>query len=307
MVELEEGIRRITFPLPFALDHVHCYLLRTRGGYTLVDTGLGTRDPAARWLPLLDGLDAPLERVVVTHMHPDHVGGAGDVAALTGVPVVQGREDFAQCVDAWGPSRLPGRLAAHWLANGMPAAEVENVVEDSTRLAQAIHWAESPDLVDPGADIDGWTVEMLRGHADGHIVLLRDGILIAGDTILSGITPTIGLYPNARPDPLGDYFETLDRIEQLAPRVAYTGHKDAIGDPAGRAREIRAHHEDRLAATIGALDGESRSAYDVSLVLFEQALSPVDRRFAVAESLAHLERLVGSGTALRADGGYVRA
>jgi glyoxylase-like metal-dependent hydrolase (beta-lactamase superfamily II) len=307
LLELEEGIRRITFPLPFALDHVHCYLLETSGGVTLVDTGLGTRDPEARWRPILDALDEPLERIVVTHMHPDHVGGAGDIARLAGAPVTQGREDFRQCLDAWGPGRSPDRLAAHWVANGMPPAEVETVVAETTRLAEAIHWAEAPELVDAGDEIDGWSVEVLRGHADGHIVLVRDGVLIAGDTILSGITPAIGLYPKARPDPLGDYLATLDRIEELAPRVAYAGHKDVIDDPAGRAREIRAHHEERLESTLAALDRSPRTAYDVSLVLFSQTLSPVERRFAVAESLAHLERLVVCGLALRADAGYVRA
>ena len=69
-------------------------------------------------------------------------------------------------------------------------------------------------------------------------MLLRDGVLIAGDTILTGITPAIGLYPRSRPDPLGDYFGTLARIEDLDPRVAYSGHKDAIAAPALRAREI---------------------------------------------------------------------
>ncbi|HEY7397546.1 MAG TPA: MBL fold metallo-hydrolase [Gaiellaceae bacterium] len=307
MLELGEGIRRVTLPLPFGLDHVHCYLLPTSNGFTLVDTGLGTRDPEARWRPVLDALDAPVERIVVTHMHPDHVGGARDVAALTGAPVVQGREDYAQCLDAWGPGRSPTRMAAHWVANGMPESVVGSVVAESSRLADAIHWAESPQLVEPGDEIDGWRVELLRGHADGHIVLVRDGVLIAGDTILSGITPTIGLYPNARPDPLGDYLVTLERIEQLAPRIAYAGHKDVILDPAGRAREIRAHHEERLEATAAALDGDPRTAYDVSLVLFVQALSAVERRFAVAESLAHLERLVSSGEAERDGGGYVRA
>jgi glyoxylase-like metal-dependent hydrolase (beta-lactamase superfamily II) len=240
-------------------------------------------------------------------MHPDHVGGARDVATLTGAPVAQGREDFAQCREVWGPGRSPERFAAHWRANGMPASEVETLVGDTSWLADAIHWAESPQLLDPGDEIDGWRVELLRGHADGHIVLVRDGVLIAGDTILDGITPTIGLYPKSRPDPLADYFETLDRIEQLAPRVAYTGHKDAIVDPARRAREIRAHHAERLDATVAALDGDPRTAYDVSHVLFAHALSPAERRFALAESLAHLEWLVGSGAALRADGGYVRA
>ena len=307
MVELEEGIRRVTFPLPFGLDHVHCYLLRTSGGYTLVDTGLGTREPEARWRPILDQLDAPLERIVVTHMHPDHVGGARDIATLSGAPVAQGREDYRQCLDAWGPGRSPDRFAQHWVANGMPASEVDGVVRDSARLVQAIHWADSPQLLDPGDEVDGWTVELLRGHADGHIVLHRDGVLIAGDTILGGITPTIGLYPNSRPDPLADYLVTLGRIEQLSPRVAYAGHKDVIADPAGRAREIRAHHEERLDAAIAALDGEPQTAYDVSLALFAQELSPPERRFAVAESLAHLEWLVGTGAAAREATGYVRA
>jgi glyoxylase-like metal-dependent hydrolase (beta-lactamase superfamily II) len=308
VVELEEGIRRITLPLPFGLDHVHCYLLRTEaGGWMLVDTGLGTRDPESRWQPVVDELDAPIERIVVTHLHPDHVGGARDVAPLTGAPVVQGREDYAQCVDTWGPGRSPERLAAHWVANGLPQVDVDDVVRDSNRLAQAIHWSESPQLVDAGDELDGWRIEVLRGHADGHIVLIRDDVLIAGDTVLGGITPTIGLYPNSRPDPLGDYFETLRRIEELAPRVAYPGHRDPIHDPASRAREIRAHHEHRLDAALGALDGAPLTAYDVSLRLFAQRLSPPERRFAIAESLAHLERLRAEGAVERAGSGYLRA
>jgi glyoxylase-like metal-dependent hydrolase (beta-lactamase superfamily II) len=307
MVELEQGIRRVTFPLPFGLDHVHCYLLRVDDGWMLVDTGLGTRTPAERWRPVLDALDAPLSRIVVTHLHPDHVGGARDIAELSGAPVAEGREDYAQCVAVWGPGRSGERLASYWVANGLPGSEVESVVAESARLADAVHWAESPQLLDAGDDVDGWRVEVLRGHADGHIVLVRDDVLIAGDTILAGITPTIGLYPNSRPDPLGDYLHTLARIEELEPRVAYAGHRDPIADPAARAREIRAHHDDRLGATIAALDGDPRTAYDVSLELFAQVLSPAERRFAIAESLAHLEHLVAVGAAARTGTGYVQA
>jgi glyoxylase-like metal-dependent hydrolase (beta-lactamase superfamily II) len=136
-------------------------------------------------------------------------------------------------------------------------------------------------------------------------VLLRDGLMIAGDTILGGITPAIGLYPNSRPDPLGDYLETLARIEELAPRVAYAGHKDPILDPAGRACEIAAHHADRLDRTQAALHERPLNAYEVSLSLFESDLSVTLRRFATAEALAHLERLVFAGRAGRVDGGYV--
>jgi glyoxylase-like metal-dependent hydrolase (beta-lactamase superfamily II) len=305
MDEVEHGVRRVTFDLPFGIDHVHCYLLRSStGGWTLVDTGLGSRDPESRWGPVLDALDAPVERIVVTHMHPDHVGGATDVARLTGAPVFQGREDHAQCVEAWG-RRDPERWAAYWAGHGLPASHVEELAHESDRLVAAVHWPHDPELLDAGDEIDGWRVEVLRGHADGHIVLVRDGVMIAGDVVLNGITPTIGLYPNSRPDPLGDYLDTLDRVEKLALRVAYTGHRDPVAHPAGRAREIRAHHVERLAATELALHDEPSSAYEISLELFGAELSITLRRFATAEALAHLERLVREGRAERAGSGYV--
>jgi glyoxylase-like metal-dependent hydrolase (beta-lactamase superfamily II) len=189
----------------------------------------------------------------------------------------------------------------------VPGTEAEVHLRESVRLVDAVHWVRDPELLDHGDEIDGWRVEVLRGHADGHIVLIRDGVMIAGDTILTEITPAIGLYPRSRPDPLGDYFVTLARIDELDLRVAYAGHKDPVADPSARAREIRAHHEVRLARTVAALDGRPQKAYDVSLVLFPGDLPPSLRRFATAESLAHLERLVRDGQAAREEAGYLRA
>jgi glyoxylase-like metal-dependent hydrolase (beta-lactamase superfamily II) len=305
VVDLEEGIRRVTFSLPFGIDHVHCYFLRSStGGWILVDTGLGSRDPEQQWRPVLDALDAPVELIVVTHMHPDHVGGARDIAELTGAPVLQGREDYEQCVRAWG-EHDPGRFVEYWVSHGMPRGAVDELLRESARLVAAVHWVRDPHLLEAGDEVDGWRVEVLRGHADGHIVLLRGDVMIAGDVILAGITPTIGLYPRSRPDPLGDYLFTLDRIEQLAPSVAYPGHEEVVREPAARAREIRRHHEDRLDTTVRALGDSPRTAYEVSLAVFPVDLSPALRRFAVAETLAHLERLVRGGRAERSPGGYV--
>src|SRR2546430_13572577 len=157
MDELEPGIRRITFPLPLGIDHVHCYLLRaSTGGWILVDTGLGTRDVEERWHGVLAELTEPVEAIAVTHVHPDHVGGARDVAALTGAPVYQGREDHEQCVRAWG-TRNPERFARYWLAHGMPESSVEGLLAGSRRLpAAGPLWGHPAPLPRAGRRGGGW-------------------------------------------------------------------------------------------------------------------------------------------------------
>jgi glyoxylase-like metal-dependent hydrolase (beta-lactamase superfamily II) len=232
-------------------------------------------------------------------MHPDHVGGAEAAAAATGAPVIQGRLDYAQCEQVWGSHDWPERIADWFLLNGVPPAVAEELVDSGHVFADFVRFAWNPTIVEPGDDVAGWRVLAMPGHADGHLVLHRDGVLIAGDTLLTPITPAIGLYPKSRPDPLGDYLETLDRIAALAPRVAYSGHGEAVSDPPARCAAIASHHEDRLAQTEAALGDTPRSGYEVSHDLFGRTLPPIQRRFAVAEALSHLERLVVLGRAER--------
>ena len=302
MLELDAGIRRVTFALPLGIDHVHCYLLpASSGGWIVVDTGLGLPDAGERWARVLDELDDPVERIVITHFHPDHVGAAADLATLTGAPVHQGADDYDQCVRTWGELRNDERMPDYLRVHGVPASEVESFREEAAAFVRLVRFARDPELLAAGDRIDGWEVLHLPGHADGHLALLRDGILIAGDTLLGSITPIVGLYPDSRPDPLGDYLGSLERIAELAPRVSLAGHREVIDDPAGRARELIAHHGERLERTADALDGRPQSAYAVSFSLFPEPLSPTLRRFALAETRAHLEYLVRRDAARRLD------
>jgi glyoxylase-like metal-dependent hydrolase (beta-lactamase superfamily II) len=304
MVELEGGIRRVTFAMPLGIDHVHCYLLpASGGGWTIVDTGLGLPDAGERWSRIVERLDAPVERIVITHFHPDHVGAAADVAGLTGAPVHQGAQDYEQCVSTWGEQRIESRMPDYLREHGAPEADVESFYEEGKAFVKLVRYARDPELLMAGDDVDGWEVLHLPGHADGHLALLREGLLVAGDTLLGSISPTVGLYPDSRPDPLADYLTSLERIVELAPRIALPGHGELIDDPAGRSRELIAHHAERLQQTAAALDGQPQSAYDVSMSIFPEPLSPTLRRFALAETRAHLEYLVRRDGARRVDGG----
>jgi glyoxylase-like metal-dependent hydrolase (beta-lactamase superfamily II) len=306
--EVADGIWRATFALPLGIDHVHCYLLRSgEDGWTIVDTGLGLPEAEERWRSVLDPLGGRVDRIVVTHFHPDHVGAAAPLASLTGAPVFQGEVDYAQCVRAWGTGRSSARFLAYMREHGMPADHAESMRSEGDRLSDWVRYASDPEPLVPGEQVDGWEVLLLPGHADGHLALLRDGVLIAGDALLATISPNVGLYHDAHPDPLGDYLRSLARIVELAPRVAFAGHGPTIDDPPGRAGELISHHRERLDATRAALDGEPRTAYDVSLVLFPDPLPRGLRRFALAETRAHLEYLVHRDRAHRIADGDVTA
>jgi glyoxylase-like metal-dependent hydrolase (beta-lactamase superfamily II) len=298
-VELEPGILRLTLPLPTGPKHVHSYLLRGDDGWTLVDTGLGLMETP--WEEILAQLDGAVVRIFITHMHPDHVGGAEAAATATGAPVLQGRLDYAQCERVWGANDWPERIAEWFLLNGVPPQIAEELIESGHVFADFVRFAWNPALVEPGDEVDGWRVLATPGHADGHLCLYRDGVLIAGDHILDPITPAIGLYPQSRPDPLGDYIDSLHRVAELAPRISYGGHGGTVADPSGRALAIVAHHDGRLDKTEAALAAGPRSGYEVSHALFGSELAPIQRRFAVAEALSHLERLVVLGCASRTE------
>src|SRR5438445_5724280 len=261
--ELPGGIRRLTFPLPMGIRHVHCYLLPGSDGWTLVDTGLGLPDAEARWGPILRDLDGPVVRIVVTHFHPDHAGGGEDAQGLTGARVLQGARDYEQCEQVWGRADWSERLADYLLVNGLPEPVADELRQESRIFAPFIRFAREPQRVAEGDEVDGWQVLELPGHADGHICLLRDGVLVAGDHLLAEITPTVGLYPEAWPDPLGDYLVSLERTIDLAPALALPGHGPTIFDPVSRAREIVEHHHRRLDETAAALGPEPRTAHDV--------------------------------------------
>jgi hypothetical protein len=79
-----------------------------------------------------------------------------------------------------------------------------------------------------------------------------------------------------------------------------------VREPAVRAAQIVEHHRERADHAVAAVGAGARDAYSVSLALFGE-LSPGQRRFAVAESLAHLEHLANLGRLERRDGGYAPA
>jgi glyoxylase-like metal-dependent hydrolase (beta-lactamase superfamily II) len=301
---LAGGVHQVTLPLPWALDHVHCYALADPDGWTLVDCGLGTPGAPDRWARALAELGSPrIHRIVVTHYHPDHVGASRALAELTQADeVVQGEHDWALTRLAWGDRRVPGRFEAYLARNGMPEGEAARSADDEDEIP--VDPIVPTRLVSEGEilEIAGepFRVLVLPGHADGHIALLGEhsGRLFGGDVLLHDITPNVGRWEDTAPDPLGRFLGTLTRIEELSPTVVYPGHKRLIDEAAKRAREIKVHHAARLEEHLRALRRGLDTPYAVAGAVWDGELGFHERRFALVEAISHLERLAAEGRAL---------
>jgi len=77
---IDANVKWVRMPLPFALDHINLWLIKDvfdgQAGWTVVDCGVANQATKDAWdavfLSELEGL--PIVRVIVTHMHPDHIG-----------------------------------------------------------------------------------------------------------------------------------------------------------------------------------------------------------------------------------------
>jgi glyoxylase-like metal-dependent hydrolase (beta-lactamase superfamily II) len=303
LTDLGEGIVRVTLPLPWALDHVHCYAVADPGGWTLVDTGLGSKRTLAAWDEALAELGAPtVRRVLITHYHPDHLGAATRLVAATGATeVVQGRYDAELSEQVWGDDADNEGFTQYLIRHGMPEEMARRSTEDESRLA--VSPAPTTRLVDEGDSVElggeQFAVYVMPGHADGHIVLhgQRSGRMLGGDVLLAEITPNVGRWPDTGRDPLGSYLHSLGRLARLDPTLVLPGHGPLIDDARARCAEIAEHHVERLDAHLAVLETGARSAFDVAQKVWEGELGFHEQRFALVEAISHLERLEREGRA----------
>ena len=273
MEEVAPGVFRVTFALPFGIDHVHCYLVASRRRLDGRRHGSrAARTRAERWARACwTGIDVVAD---LHHALPSRSRrrrrrrrGAHRRAGAAG----RG-STTSSAVRAWGDGSASGSAEYMRRARASRRRGRRGCGREPACCARPCIPPADPQPVAEGDSVDGWEVLHLPGHADGHLVLLRDGVLIAGDTILDADHPGGRSLPGRAAEPAGDYLGSLRRIAELAPRVALSGHGEPVEDPAARAREIAAHHDQRLEQTAASLAEGPRSAYEASLHLFPEPL-----------------------------------
>ncbi|MDO5604613.1 MAG: MBL fold metallo-hydrolase [Paracoccus sp. (in: a-proteobacteria)] len=313
-VEIAAGILWMRLPLPMKLDHVNVYALDDDDGWTLVDTGFDSARSRALWQALVDGPLAgrAVRRVLVTHHHPDHVGLAGWFMAR-GAELIMTRTAWLMarmlCLDVQ-PSPPAGTLD-FWRAAGMsPDLLAARAAERPFNFADCVHplppgytrIAAGGRLRIGGRD---WDVTAGHGHAPEHAVLWSgDGdLVIGGDQLLPGISPNLGVYPTEpQADPVGEWLDSCARLALLAtPRqLVLPGHKLPFRGLPLRLSQMRDNHLGALDRVHQALSMRPLTAIGTFPALFRREIGMGEYGLALAEAVAHINRLNREGRAVPA-------
>ena len=310
VAEVADGIYQLKLPVPFPLRFVSVYLIRGRSGegWTVVDAGYDYPPAREAWQSgareLGLSFEDEIERIVITHLHPDHVGGANWLHELSGAPVYMLEDEIESARRLWEGGGRMEDFARFLRQHGM---EVDLVGETAGTNRPGVRLPELHPLR-PGEvlQLGGFRGEVIHtpGHTD-HQFVLHDpdrSLLLAADHVMLKITPNIGVWAYTEPEPLQRYMDSLKSLRGLDAGTVLPAHGPVFHDLAGRIDELLDHHADRLDVTLAAFESEVETPYAIARRVFRHDLSDYEQGFALAETVAHLDHLVLQGRAERIEG-----
>jgi glyoxylase-like metal-dependent hydrolase (beta-lactamase superfamily II) len=300
------GIYRIILPLAGKKPGpVNAYLF-TGKAVTLLDTGTMKSFPVLeRTLGEMGMTCADIDQIVLTHGHIDHYGAARKIVAAAGrdIAVIAHEEDRTLVEHGLEVPRL--QFIRYYRLMGVPL-----VYQMSLQL---VHWIFSY-LAEPCAitrfvsgcdtilmgDFEAAVIET-PGHTRGSISLYieKEGVLFPGDHILGHITPNAFVmletdFVLPRRMSQVEFYDSLRKIEEIAPRIVYPAHGEPIEDVGKTISMFRDQFLLRQNSILSILAGGESTVYDIGRKLFPDISGkrlPLEIFLMVSEVYTHLQVL----------------
>lgn len=294
----------IALPLPpgGTVPYTLCYVLLDENGEAhLVDPGYGTNENEALLRAGLATLGSPVIRsVIVTHLHPDHLGMADRIRATTGARVVMHAREQQAIETVSAATESLDDLFERWQvpAGSAPVVPSGRTVSIQLGSPPPDDLVADGDLLDlPGRSI---TAILTPGHTPGH-VCLRDAaqsLLFTGDHVLPTVYPGLGLGGPTDSNPIADYLDSIERIRQFDDHEILPGHGYRFTGLAERCDRIVEHHLKRSREVAEALvEFPNASVWETASRIRWTAgwhnLAGFNRYSALAQTEMHIGYLTG--------------
>ena len=303
-------VRPITLPTPYAVGPVNAYLIEAEP-LTLVDAGINTPDSQNALVLALAAAGyfvEALERILVTHAHPDHYGLVPYLQEVSGATVFFPEREIARVRDKQMLFEV-GRLLVQ---AGMPLEllfkmDQQRKKDPAPRVPhETVVPVKDGDTFDFECNRGRFTLQalLMPGHTGGHVVYFDDDskTMFAGDQLLPDVSPNPLLEPSLdepgqRRRSLKEYLASLERMAQMGISLAYPGHGAPVRDPQRLIESTIEHHLKRKAAVARRLGPDGKTPYEIAQQVYPH-VTGYDSFLAVSEIVAHLDLVVEDGNAV---------
>ncbi len=300
--KLADDLFWFRFSLPFRLNHINLFALDTMDGWLLLDCGINTESSASQWSAILAQLEAKksIAGIIVSHHHPDHVGYAGALAAITSTPIFMGAREYEETALLL---RYSDKEAADigngaYVNFGLGDICVGHRRNRSNYFRTLVGDLPEVLIVEPGhvftTTVGAWEVRFDAGHSPGQMSLMDHArqLYIGVDFLLPRISPNISVaLRDPDHDVLANYFFYLEEMQKLDDDwLIIPGHEWPFYGGGARALQLIKHHENRLKKLLDA--GSELTTGDAMAILFPFELNDHEIYFASCEARAHLNHLV---------------
>ncbi|MEH7014211.1 MBL fold metallo-hydrolase [Neobacillus niacini] len=267
LTKISEDISQLVVRYPFGMFEMNSYLFQGENGFTIVDTGSEAKESIDIWeKTLASGIK--VEKLVLTHAHPDHLGLARWFQEYHHVPVIISSLGYKEI------QRRRNNDQAKWIRSFLENHDSPEIPQNLGNSEAAAYDFEPDGVFENQQTIklgnDTYKTIWTPGHSSDHFCFYnqKQQVMLTGDHVLAGLSPIIALWSENDVNPLKDNFASLEELKAYSTKLALPGHGELIFNLDDRIDEMITGHKYRLQQIINFVRNEEKTSWQVCQAIY---------------------------------------
>ncbi|MEH7177499.1 MBL fold metallo-hydrolase [Neobacillus vireti] len=287
LTKVSEGIYQLVVRYPFGMYEMNSFLFQGENGFIIVDTGSEAKESIDIWeKTLASGIT--VDKLVLTHAHPDHIGLARWFQEHHHVPVYISSLGYKELL------RKRKNVDTNWMREFLKTHGGPEIPKNMENPEAAAYEFEPDGLFEKEQSImlgdETYKSIWTPGHSSDHFCFYNKNqqVMITGDHVLAGLSPIIAIWSENDENPIKDNFDSLERLKAFSTKIALPGHGKLIFNLNDRIDEMISGHKHRLQQILISIENDEKTSWQICQELY-RSLSPT--KF-FAPFLATITRLI---------------